>query len=76
MSKTVLFQAIQFNRSTHSSTRLIDRTLSGATTLGQMAMKEYSTFLKAPALLASHHQDCLVLYQVFLSKYQQFSHSR
>ena len=33
-------------------------TLSGATTLdlGAMAMKEYSAFLKAPALLELHHQ--------------------
>ena len=30
--------------------------LSGATTLGAMAMKGYSAFLKAPALLEPHHQ--------------------
>ena len=39
----------------------MDRTLSGATTpgqrdLGAMAMKEYSEFPKAPALLKPHHQ--------------------
>ena len=40
----------------------IDRTLSGATTPGQkmdqgaMAMKEYSAFPKAPALMEPHHQ--------------------
>ena len=36
MSKAVLFQTIQFSLSMHfSSIRPIDRTLSGATTLGQ-----------------------------------------
>ena len=49
--KTILFQPIQF-----SSIWPIDRTLSGATPLGQMAMKEYSAFPKAPALLEPHYQ--------------------
>ena len=63
--KTLLFQAIQFSLSAQfSSVWSIDKTLSGATTLGQsgpraMAMKEYSAFLKAPALLEPHHQIIL-----------------
>ena len=53
---------IQFSVITQfSSIWLIDRTLSGATTPGQvdmvaMVMKGYSTFPKAPALLKPHHQ--------------------
>ena len=60
--KTVLFQAIQFSIITQfSSISSIDRTLSGATIPGQsgqgvMAMKGYSAFPKAPALLKLHHQ--------------------
>ena len=60
--KTVLFQTIQFSISTQfSSIWPIDRTLSGVTTpgqseLGAMAMKWYSAFPKAPALLEPHHQ--------------------
>ena len=48
-----------------SSIWLLDRTLSGATTLGRvdlgaMAIKEYSAFPKAPALLEPHYQ-CPIL---------------
>ena len=60
--KTVLYQVIQLSINTQfSSIRPIERTLSGATTRGQsgsgadMAMKEYTTFLKAPALLEPRH---------------------
>ena len=62
MSKTVPFQIIQFCISTQfSSIWPIDRTLSGATTLGQsgpgaMAIKGYSASLKAPELLEPHPQ--------------------
>ena len=56
------FQVIQFSISTQlSSIWFINRTLSGVTTparvdLGAMAMKEYSAFTKAPALLEPHQQ--------------------
>ena len=56
------FQTNEFSRSTQfSSIWPMDRTLPGATTpgrvdLGSMAMKDYSTFPKTPALLDSHHQ--------------------
>ena len=62
MSKTVLFQTIQFRISTQFSSILpLYMTLSGATTPGQSGPesdgnKWYSAFPKAPALLESHHQ--------------------
>ena len=62
MSKTDLFQTIQFSRSMQfSSSSPIDRTLSGATTLGQNGPGSNgnegdSAFPKAPALLEPHHQ--------------------
>ena len=57
MSKTVLFQTIQFRISTHFSFIIsIDRTQSGATTPGVMAMKGYFTFPEAPVLLELHYQ--------------------
>ena len=62
MSRTVLFQTIQFIiRAQFSSIRTIDWTLSGATTPGQsghgmIAMKGHYAFPKAPALLERHHQ--------------------
>ena len=47
MSKTVLFQAIQFSMSAQfSSIGPIDRNLG--VDLGAMAMKRYSAFPKAP----------------------------
>ena len=62
MSKTDLFQIIQFSTSTHlSSIWPIDRALSGDTILGQrgylgaMAIKVYSAFFKALPLLEPHH---------------------
>ena len=60
MLKTVLFQVIQFSISSQfSSICPIDRTQLGATTrarvdLEVMAMKGYSAFSKAPALLEPH----------------------
>ena len=60
--KIVLFQTIQFSISAQfGSIQPIDRTLSGATTrgrgdLGAMAMKGYSAFPKAPALLEPYYQ--------------------
>ena len=62
--KIVLFQVIQFSISTQfSSIQPIDRTQSGATTLdlGAMAMKGYSAFPRALALLEPRHQG--VTYQ-------------
>ena len=60
MPKTVQFQTIQLSIGTQfSSIWPIDRTLLDATTPGQseaMAMKGYSAFLKAPALLDPHPQ--------------------
>ena len=52
--KTVPYEPTQF-----SSIWLIDMALSGATTKvdqGVMAMKRYSAFPRAPALLEPHHQ--------------------
>ena len=68
--KTFLFQAIQFSQTVliqtiplsismkFSSIWPIDRALSGTTIrdLGAMAMKGYSTFLKAPVSQEPHHQ--------------------
>ena len=60
--KTVLFQTIQFSViKQFCSIWPNDKTLSGATTqvrvdLGTTAMKEYSAFPNAPALLKPHHQ--------------------
>ena len=62
MSKTVLFETIQFSISIpFSSIWPIDKTLPGATTKaivdqGAMAVKGYSTFPKVLALLEPHHQ--------------------
>ena len=62
MSKTVLFQTFQFSISIQfTSIRPIDKTLSGASTLGQSeperdSNKGFSVFSKAPTLLESHHQ--------------------
>ena len=62
ITKTVPFQTIQFSTSTvFSSIWPIDRSLSGATTLGQSGPgsdgnEGYSIFPKAPALLEPHHQ--------------------
>ena len=70
MSKTFLFQAIQFSQTVliqtihfsiskqFSSIQSIDRVLLGATTSGleAMAMKGYSAFLESPASQESHHQ--------------------
>ena len=47
--KTVLFQAIQFSISTQ------ELPLQARVGLGAMAMKGYSAFPKAPALLEPHH---------------------
>ena len=57
--KTILFKAIQFTINTQfSSIWPVDITLSGVTTPGPRAkaMKGYSAFLKALALLEPHHQ--------------------
>ena len=60
--KIVKFKTIQFSLITQfNSIQLIDRILSGASTpvkvdLRVMAMKGYSTFPKAPALLKPHYQ--------------------
>ena len=63
--KTVLFQVIQFNISTQFSSiwpmgqielNYQVLTLWACVDYGAMAMKEYSTFSKAPALLEPHHQ--------------------
>ena len=60
MSKTVLFQVIQFSISTQfSSIWPIDITLSDATTTGQSepdsnGNERYSAFPKGPALLEPH----------------------
>ena len=67
--QTVLFKQFNFAEviylhsvwMSNSSIWLIVRTLSGITTpgrvdLGAIAMKRYSAFPKAPALLESHHQ--------------------
>ena len=60
--KQFYIQTIQFSISTRfNSIWLIDRTLSGATTSarvhqGTMAIKRYSAFLKASALLEPNHQ--------------------
>ena len=62
MSKTVLFQAIQFSTSTQfSSIWPINRTLSGATTPSQSGSRSNGNervirIPKAPALLEPHHQ--------------------
>ena len=59
MSKTVLFQIIQFGLCTQfSSIRPIDRTLLGATTPGRVdlgAMAVYSAFPKTPSLMETHY---------------------
>ena len=71
MSKTVPFWTIQFSISTQfSSIWLIDRTLSGATTQARMnletvAIKGYSAFPKAPALLELHHHMFSVISRTF-----------
>ena len=56
--QTVLFQTIQFSigHLSNSSIWLIDRTLSGATTLGVIAKKRYFIFLNASAFLEFHSQ--------------------
>ena len=60
--KKILFQTVQFSISTLFSSigqieLNIDRILSRARVdLGAMSIKEYSAFLKAPALLDLHHQ--------------------
>ena len=65
MSTTVLFPTIQFCISMQfNSIRLTDKTCQVLTLrvrvdLGAMAVKEYSTFPKAPALLEPHHQIVL-----------------
>ena len=61
---------MSLNISLNSSIWPIDRTLSGATTparvdLGAIAMKGYSAFAKAPALLKPHHQIVLYNFQDF-----------
>ena len=62
MSKTVLFQAIQFIVITQfSSISPIDITQSGVTTPsqsepGSIGNERYSAFPKAPALLKPRHQ--------------------
>ena len=67
MSKTILFQTIHFSISAQfSSIWTIDKTLSGATTLGQSGPesegnKGYSTFPKALALLEPQHKIISVI---------------
>ena len=59
MTKTVLFQAIQFYISTQfCSIWSTDGTLprQARVDLGAMAMEGYSAFPKAPALLEPYHQ--------------------
>ena len=62
MTKTVLFQTIQFSISTlFNSIRPIDMTsrmlpLWARVDLGVMAIKGHFAFLKTPALLEPHHQ--------------------
>ena len=68
MSKTVLFQTIQFSISIQFSFIWpIDRTLSSTSTPGQvdqgaMAMNGYSIFPKAPTLLKPRHEIVWVSY--------------
>ena len=58
--QTVLFQTIQFGIrylfTQNLNVKPIDRNLLGVTTLGTMAMKRYSIFPRAPAVLIPHHQ--------------------
>ena len=55
MSKTDLFQTIQFIITQFSSIWPIDMTLLDATSPGAIAMKGYSAFTKTPALLEPYH---------------------
>ena len=62
MSKTVLFQTIQFCISTQFSSiwpigPYQVQLLQARVDLGAMAIKGYSVFTKAPALLQPHHQN-------------------
>ena len=62
MSKTILFEVIQFRSSTQfCSIWTMDRAQSVSTTpasvyLGEMAMKRYSASPKAPGLLEPLHE--------------------
>ena len=68
MSKTVLFQAIQFSISTQfSSIWPIDRTLSGATTLSQSEPESNGnegvlSIPQSSSITGTSPSDCLVLY--------------
>ena len=68
MSKTVLFQPIQFSISTEfSSIQPIDRTLSGATTLGQSGPGSDGNEVllqipKSSSITRTSPSDCLVSY--------------
>ena len=75
--KTVLFQTTQFGISKQfSSIWLIDRTLSGATTLGKSGPgsdgnKGVLCILKVPVLLETHHQ--IVLFHIQDTHYGSFT---
>ena len=67
MSKTVLFQTIQFSISTQFSSISIDRTLSGATTPDQSGPErngsvEVLHIPQSSNITGSSSSDCLVLY--------------
>ncbi len=62
MSKIALFQTIQFSISTHlSSISLIDRTLSGATTLGQSGPGSDGNE-RVHSITGASLSDCLMTY--------------